>query len=344
MRRVAVIVAGVVLAAVLIGAMVVRTQDKRLMERDEFLMGTLIQAKAYGRYAPRAFDELFARLREIEARMTINAPGSEVGAVSDSSGKAPVKVSPDTFYVIQKALHYAALTGGRFDPTVAPVVSLWHIGFPDARVPSPAEIASAVKRVSYRNVVLDPAEKTVYLTGKGMGLDLGAIAKGYAADEAISIFKKQRVSSALISLGGNVSSLGTKVDGNPWRIGIQDPLETRSTYMATLETSGETLVTSGGYERFLEVDGKRYHHILDPDTGYPAETDLLSSTIIAGTSIDADALSTGTFILGREKALELLEGLPGVQAILIDKDRRVWVTSGLRGRLQIVNDSYSMAP
>jgi len=344
MRRVAVLVAGVVLVAIFVGAIVLRAQEKRLVERDDFLMGTLIQAKAYGRYAPRAFDEVFARLREIEARMTINAPGSELAAVNDSSGKAPVKVSPDTFYVIQKAIHYAALTGGRFDPTIAPVVSLWHIGFPGARVPSPAEIASAVKRISYRNVVLDPAEKTVYLTGKGMGLDLGAIAKGYAADEAISIFKKHQVGSALISLGGNVSSLGAKADGKPWRIGIQDPLETQSTYMATLETTGETLVTSGAYERFLEVDGKRYHHILDPDTGYPAETDLLSSTIVAGTSIDADALSTSTFILGREKALKLVKGLPGVEAILIDKDRRVWVTSGLRSRLQIVNDSYSMAP
>jgi len=344
MRRTALLAAGLVLTAVVVVGVAFRASDARLVERDEFLMGTLIQAKAFGRLAPRALEEVFARLREVEARMTINAPGSELGAVSDNAGKSPVKVSPDTFLVIEKAVHYAALTGGRFDPTIAPLVSLWHIGFPDARVPGSAEITSALERVSYRNVLLDPAKSTVYLTEKGMGLDLGAIAKGFAADEAISIFKKHRLTSALISLGGNVSSLGAKADGKPWRVGIQDPLDTKGAYMATLETTGDTLVTSGAYERFLEVDGKRYHHILDPDTGYPAESDLLSATIVAGASIDADALSTSAFILGRDKALRLVEDLPGTEAILIDKDRVVWVTSGLKKRLQIVDNSYTMAP
>lgn len=344
MRKTAWLAVGLVLTAVAVVGLVFRASDARLVERDEFLMGTLVQAKAFGRFAPGALEEVFARLREIEARMTINAPGSELGAVSDNAGKSPVTVSPDTFLVVKKAIDYAALTGGRFDPTIAPLVSLWHIGFPDARVPAPSEIAGALERVSYRNVLLDPAKSTIYLTEKGMGLDLGAIAKGFAADEAIAILRKHRVTSALVSLGGNVSSLGAKADGKPWRVGIQDPLDTRGPYMATVETTGDTLVTSGGYERFLEVDGKRYHHILDPDTGYPTESDLLSTTIVAGASIDADALSTSTFILGREKALHLLEDLPGTEAILIDKDRVVWVTSGLKKRLQIVDSSYTMAP
>lgn len=342
MRRVAVVVA--CLAVLLVVAIAyIRSAQSKPIVRSEFVMGTLVQIKAYGRNADRAIDEVVARLHQINDRMTINEPGSEILQVNKQAGEGPVAVSPDTFFVVEKALEYARLTDGKFDPTVEPLVSLWRIGFPDARVPKPAEIASAVKLVGYENVQLDPDKRTIFLPKRGMGLDLGAIAKGYAADEAQAILLKFGVRNALISIGGNIYAMGRKPDGSKWRVGVQDPLDERGTYMGIVDAEDETLVTSGAYERFLEVDGKRYHHILDPDSGYPAETDLLSTTIVSKKSIDADALSTSLFILGRDKALEFIKRISGVDVILIDKERKVYISDGLRQRFSITDEKYRMA-
>jgi thiamine biosynthesis lipoprotein len=273
--------------------------------------------------------------------MTINQAGSEIDKVNEMAGKSAVKVSADTFYVVETALRFASLSGGKFDLAIGAVARLWRIGFPDARVPAPQEIASVLALVSWEDVVIDRAQSTVYLKKPGMVIDLGGIAKGYAADEAAAIFRKHGVKSALVSLGGNVYAVGQRGDGVAWTIGVQDPTGLAE-YVGIVKSVDETLVTSGAYERFLEVDGKRYHHILDPDTGYPSVSDLISATIVTKKSIDADALSTSVFILGRSSGLELVKKA-GADAILIDKDNAVWVTPGIAPRLQLVNQSYRLA-
>ncbi len=313
--------------------------------RSEFIMGTYIEARAYGRGAEAALDAVYVRLHEIEQRMTINQPDSEISQVNQQAGNQPVRVSSDTFEVLQAALHFAELSGGKFDPTIQPLVTLWSIGSPLARVPSDQEIASALVLVDYRLVEMDAASKSVFLPQAGMGLDLGGIAKGYAADQAVAIMREHGIKDGLISLGGNLYTLGQNPSGDrPWRIGVQDPEDTRNTYVAVLEPRDETLVTSGAYERFLIADGTVYHHIIDPDTGYPAETDVLSSTIVTTSSIDADALSTSVFILGRERGMELVESLPGVEAAVIDQDHRIFLTPGLKDRLTVIDDRYQLVP
>jgi len=307
-------------------------------------MGTYMEIKAYGRRADAAVNAVIDRLQEIEARMAHNQATSEIAAVNQKAGIKAVPVSQDTFLVVAKALDFAQITGGKFDPTIQPIVDLWQIGSPAARVPAAAEIASRLPAVDYTAIELDPARNTIWLTKPGMGLDLGAIAKGYAADEAAAILRQHGIKSALINLGGNIYAVGSNPSGKPWRIGIQDPLDERNKYIAVLEVIDETLVTSGAYERFLEVEGQVYHHILDPTTGYPAVTDLLSVTIMTTKSIDADALSTSVFILGREAGWELINRLPGIEAVIIDTDQRVWATDGVRNRLTVVDAAYTLVP
>lgn len=340
-RRIAVII-GLVVVFFFVGLVGWRIADGRQATRAEFLMGTYIEARAYGFRASKALDQVYTRLAEIERKLTINQPGSEIDAVNAAAGQSPVKVSGDTFAVVKKALSYGSLTGGRFDLTIQPIVALWRIGFPDARVPAPEEIQSALPLVGYQGVQLDEERQTIYLQKPGSGIDLGGIAKGYAADEAVAILRRNGIKSGLLSLGGNVYVIGNKPDGTPWRIGVQDPVSERDTYLGVIEIADSTLVTSGAYERYLEVGGKRYHHIIDPQTGYPAESDLISTTIVSKSSIDADALSTSLFVLGREQGLELAKRL-GVEAIVVDKERRVYMTDGLKGRFTLTSRDYQMA-
>ncbi len=343
MRR-AYIGVGLLLVALVVGIGAWRLADTREANQAEFLMGTYMEITAIGRKAPVALEAVFARLEEIESRMTQNSETSEIAAVNAKAGVEPVAVSPDTFLVIEKALHYAELTDGKFDPTIQPIVRLWQIGSPEARVPAPEEIAAKLPAISYQAVELDATNQTVWLTQPGMGLDLGGIAKGYAADEAVAILREHGVKKALINLGGNIYALGTNPSNQPWRIGVQDPEDERDQYIAVIEATDETLVTSGAYERFLKVDDTVYHHILNPETGYPADSDILSVTIIAKDSIDADALSTSVYILGREAGLALVNSLNNIETVIIDKERRVFASAGVRDRLTIVDPKFVLMP
>ena len=176
-----------------------------------------------------------------------------------------------------------------------------------------------------------------------MAIDLGGIAKGYAADEAIRIFRQYGIKSALIDLGGNLYALGTKPDGKPWKIGLQNPFGTRGDIFATLHVVDKTLVTSGTYERYFVQDGKRYHHILDTSTGYPVENGLMSVTIISDSSIDADALSTTVFALGLKDGMELVERLKQVDAVFVSTDYKLYTSSGIKQYdFQIVNNKFKI--
>lgn len=335
---------GLLFLVLVIGIGAWRLSANKEANRAEFLMSTYMEIRAIGRKAPQALDAVFARLVEIEDRMTKNSEDSEIAAINQYAGQEAVAVSDDTFAVIGKALQYAELTRGKFDPTIQPIVELWQIGTPQARVPSNAEIAAQLPLVNYQAVETNASTRTVRLNQAGMGLDLGGIAKGYAADEAVRILQEYGVKKALINLGGNLYALGTNPNNQPWRIGIQDPEDDRNQFIAVVEAEDQTLVTSGAYERFLERDGITYHHILDPETGYPAASDLLSVTIVTNNSIDADALSTSVYILGREAGLALIESLPDIEAVIIDRDYRVYLTAGLSDRFTVVDQRYELMP
>lgn len=333
----------VLLLTILVGFGLYRLADQREYAQSAFLMSTRIEIKAYGLRGRAALGEVFTMLADVDQRMRVSGAGSEVGAVNAAAGDKPVQVSADTYEVIARALAFSQRSSGKFDITIQPVVALWGIGTGNERVPSPAEISAALAHVDYQNVRLDAAQRTVFLTKPGMGIDLGGIAKGYAADEADRILTRHGVKHALMNLGeSSIFVLGSRPDGQAWRIGIQDPINLESSYIGVLSLTDEALSTSGAYERYFIKDGVRYHHIIDPVTGRPAASDVASVTIVSPAAIDGDALSTAVFILGRESGMALIESL-GLNCIVITNDRAVWLTPGLTERFELVSQEYHYA-
>jgi len=336
------------LAAVLQGC--ARATGVREYSEDIFALNTWVNIRIYaGKNGPDILDKAIKRIEEIESRMSVTIQDSDVSRINSSAGKQPVKVHDDTFEVIKKALKYAEMSNGVFDITIYPIVKLWGITSEHPRMPTDAEIQDKLKLVDYRNVVLDEKGKTVYLKEPGMGIDLGAIAKGYAADEVARILKEEGVVHALINMGGNVVAMGGKPNGKPWRIGIQDPrADGVQRHIAIIEIMDGSVVSSGDYERYI-VDvykrtGKRYHHIFDPSTGYPANSGLMATTVVAPYSIDADALSTTVFIMGAEKGLEIVEGLEGIDALAITLDKKIYASKGLKEKLIVTDKEYELQP
>jgi thiamine biosynthesis lipoprotein len=327
--------------------------------RMEFVLGTVCRVNLYEFGTKKLYARIFSRLNEIDRTMSARAEDSpsalsSLMEINENAGIAPVKVPEDLLEVLEQARNYAELTGGAFDPTIGPLVNLWGIGTDAERVPSPDEIAQALALIDWRDLITDREEGTAFLRRRGMALDLGAIAKGYAADEAARIAKEAKAARAIIDLGGNVLAIGgrspdrgapdrgsEKRESLPWRIGIQDPLAERGSYIGVLLAQDKTVVTSGVYERYFESDGKRYHHIFSTRDGYPVDKGLLSVTIVTNRSIDADTLSTAVFALGYEQGMALLETIPHTEAIFVFDDLSVRISEGLRETFSLVNDRYT---
>jgi thiamine biosynthesis lipoprotein len=296
--------------------------------RTDFALGTVCSVDLFEEGKEHIYDEIFSRIREIENLMSVNIASSDVSRINAAAGIESVQVQEDTFKVIERAVYFAELSGGAFDPSVGPLVSLWDInGKP--HVPSKEEINSVLPLINWRNIKLDAQLNSVYLTQRGMALDLGGIAKGYAADKTAEIIKFHNIKRAKIDLGGNIIMIGKRNDNNLWRVGIQNPGENRGDIIGVLHIPEKTVVTSGAYERNFKKDGVVYHHILSVTDGYPVDNGLLSVTIIADVSMDADALSTAVFVLGYEKGLSFLNDYKEAQAVFVFNDKSVITTSGV---------------
>jgi thiamine biosynthesis lipoprotein len=295
--------------------------------RSTFALGTVCKIALFENGKKDIYAKIFSRLAEIEAVMSANEiPGggiSELSRVNQNAGIQPVAVSGELITVLERALFFAKITDGAFNPAIGPLVKLWKIGTEDAQVPDKEAILAVQPLLDYRDVEVDAANRTVYLKHKGMSLDLGGIAKGYAADEVVRILTDAGIQRAVIDLGGNIYAHGSKAPKQKWLIGIQNPLASRGEFLAVEEVSSRSLVTSGVYERFFEENGIRYHHILDTKTGYPADSGLLSVTIISANSMNADALSTALFVLGYEKGAAILSHFPEVEAVFVLSDTTI---------------------
>ena len=243
---------------------------------------------------------------------------SEISKINNSEG-APVTVSDETVEVLQKGIYYSELSRGKFDITIAPVSELWNFrDNEESLLPEKAALANACTHVNYQNIQIEG--NTVTLTDPQTQIDLGGIAKGYIADRLKEYLLSEGVEHALINLGGNTLAVGTKYDGSPFRIGIQKPFSEKNEVITAVEITDRSVVSSGIYQRYFEKDGRIYHHILNPDTGYPYENNLLQVTIISDQSVDGDALSTCCFALGLKDGSKLIESLDNVQAIFVTND------------------------
>nr|WP_242855754.1 FAD:protein FMN transferase [Ruminiclostridium josui] len=315
-------------------------ESNNYVEKESFQMGTIISQKIYGSNAESSANKIIKRLNSIEENMSLNINTSTLSWINTNSGESQVfHVNDDIYNVLSAAKHFSELSQGAFDITVGPLVKEWGVFTDDPHVPTQSRINELLKLVNYKSIEFDPEKKTFRLPIKGQMIDFGAIAKGYAADEAVKICRKDGIKSAYINLGGNVYVVGNKPDNTPWKIGIQNPRAADGKYIGILRISDKTVVTSGDYERFFVKNGVRYHHIIDPRTGWPSNSDLISSTIVTDSSISADALSTATFVMGLNKSKELLKKLHGVDAIFITKDKKVYITENLRRYFDFQDES-----
>lgn len=300
------------------------------ISKTNLLLGTVVNIKIYDKVEDGIFEQIFDRLSEIESEMSVKIDTSEVSMINKNAGIKKVKVSDDTMKVINVGKEYSKLSEGNFDISILPIVRLWNIGTDKARVPSQEEIEAKKPLVNFKNIEIYKDTNEVMLLKKGMALDLGGIAKGYAADEIVKILEKENVKAAVIDLGGNITVYGSKEGQDKWKIGLQNPYKERNKHLGVLNVKDESIVTSGIYERKFEKDGKLYHHILSPFNGYPVDNDLASVTIVTKESINADSLSTATFSLGLNKGLEFLESMDGVEGIFVTKEKKVYITEGLK--------------
>lgn len=309
-----------------------------------YIYDTVVNIKVFGEtVAQKNMDDILHMLEKMDIELSRTKEGGEVYAVNQAAGKEAVVVSDDTLEVVKLSVKYAEEMNGLFDPTIGPLVDLWNIGSGGEQVPPQADIDKAKALINYKDVIIDETAKTVKLAKEGMVLDLGGIGKGYAADQIAEYLKAQGLNSAMINLGGSsIIALGTKPNGSQWNIGLQDPDQSRGTQLGTIKVSDEVIDASGVYERFFIQDEVRYHHILDPRTGLPSQNGLKSITIMSPNATDADALSTGVFLMGLEEGMKYLESLPGnIEAFFITDDNKIHATSGIRERLQLTDSTYS---
>lgn len=313
------------------------------VDRKEFLMGTYVIVQVYDEGKEEAIDLAFDRIKELEEKITVNEDGTELFKINQNAGKSSVKVSDDLFELIEKSAEYSESPDDGFDYTIGPIVDLWRIGYDDARLPSQDEIDAALSLVEHEFVELDADKKTVYLEKPGMSIDLGAIAKGYIADEAMQVLIDEGVTVGMVDLGGNLVIRGDspKREEGGWNVGVQDPFSTRGEIVGFLNLKDRSIVTSGIYERYLEVDGVQYHHLLSPETGYPFDNDIAGVTIISEKSIDGDALSTGVFSLGLEAGLDYVNGLKDIEAVFVTKDRDLYTSDGITDTFNLSNTEFN---
>ncbi|WP_033570661.1 FAD:protein FMN transferase [Dickeya undicola] len=315
--------------------------DAQVYTYSTVLMGSPILLKLFVHDEPLV-SEVFRCIKQQEDLLTVNRAHSEVMAINQAAGKHPVVVSQPVFNLIKRAREVSLLEGSCFNFAIGPVVKCWKIGFQGHSVPPADELRALLALTDPHHVVLNAQDCSVWLEKAGMEIDLGAIAKGYIADVVRQFLYQHHVYHALINLGGNVLALGRPQNGGQagWAVGLQKPFGDNGELIGVIHVANKSVVTSGIYERYFECDGRLYHHILDPKTGYPLDNELLSVTIISDASIDGDIYTTLIYGLGVEKGMAYLSRLPHIDAIFVTKDRRVILSSPQQYDFTLLDAEY----
>lgn len=310
--------------------------QKTPAESQIFAMDTVMSFRIYGEAetAQTALEQAAGIVNQLEQRLSVTNPNSEISLANRTQGSWR-QLSPDTTDLLQQALALCEETEGNLDITAYPAVKAWGFTTGDYRVPEQEELQKLAKRIDWTQVKAE--EGRVYLP-VGTELDLGAVAKGYAGDCLAKLMEQMGVDCAMFSLGGNIQAVGSRPDGAPWRIGIQDPAGDEGSYLAALEVENKAVVTSGGYQRYFMQDGQTWWHIMDPETAAPAQTDLLSVTVVGASGTICDGLSTALFVMGSEDAAQFWREHPeaGSEMVFVRADGTIVLTQGLE-------DTFSLA-
>jgi FAD:protein FMN transferase len=323
-----------------------REQELTLFKKAALSMGTVFEVTAYvadKHNAEKAFNDVFKEINRLDYLMSNYKEESELSKINKNAASGPIHCDDELSYVIEQSLQYSEITDGAFDITIGPLMKKWGFFKEQERIPGKEELESTLESVSYKNVIIgekikkslfrDPSVvKTVSFRNSGTQIDLGGIGKGYAVDMALRVLKGNGINSALINFAGNIYAYGTPPGKDSWVIGLQHPRKSEG-LLGSFEIRDRAISTSGDYEKFFTINGERYSHIIDPRTGYPVKG-IVSVTIVTDNATRADALSTGVFVMGLEKGMELIEKLANVEGIIIyeDADSRLFTktSSGMQ--------------
>ena len=313
------------------------TAPAAIVERSRVSMGSEVHVTAWTsdeRAATAAFEAVFDEFDRLDALMSVWKEGSDVERLNRAAGETAVPVSAETREVLSMARQASEWTEGKFDVTFGALSGLWKFDHDlDGNIPARADVVSRLPLIDYQQLEVDDAKGTAFLKRKGMRAHLGGIGKGYAVDRAAAILRGRGFNDFMIQSGGDLYVAGQRGD-RPWRAGIQDPRGPAGSIFAAMDLTDSAFSTSGDYERFFMKDGHRYHHIIDPDLGAPAQGSR-SVTIVTPRAVVADGLSTGIFILGPEKGMALIERLQGVEGVIVTSSNNLLVSSGLARRLVV---------
>ena len=304
-----------------------KAESNEEASKDIFAMDTYMTVTAYGAKAQEAVDEAEAEIQRLDELLSTGKEESEIAQLNQNKSAT---LSEDAGYLVERALELNKETDGAFDIAIYPVMEAW--GFPtqNYQVPTADTLESLLKLADASQIIYDENSRKISFDREGMKIDLGGIAKGYTSSRIMDIYKENNISSGLVNLGGNVQALGTKPDGSKWRVAVQSPDDTED-YLGILSVEDKAVITSGGYERYFEQDGKTYHHIIDPKTGYPAENGLTSVTVVSEDGTLADGLSTSLFIMGKEEAIEFWKAhSEEFDTIMLTDEGKLYVTEGIQ--------------
>ena len=304
-----------------------KAESNEEASKDIFAMDTYMTVTAYGAKAQEAVDEAEAEIQRLDELLSTGNEESEIVQLNQNKSAT---LSEDAGYLVERALELNKETDGAFDIAIYPVMEAW--GFPtqNYQVPTADTLESLLKLADASQIIYDENSRKISFDREGMKIDLGGIAKGYTSSRIMDIYKENNISSGLVNLGGNVQALGTKPDGSKWRVAVQSPDDTED-YLGILSVEDKAVITSGGYERYFEQDGKTYHHIIDPKTGYPAENGLTSVTVVSEDGTLADGLSTSLFIMGKEEAIEFWKAhSEEFDIIMLTDEGKLYVTEGIQ--------------
>lgn len=312
------------------------TKNKKTISSQDFVMDTVLTQKIYS--SSDVSDEVYSALKQEEDRLSAFKEGSEIHSINNANGKSTV-VSKETFELIERSVKYAEESRYLFDVSIYPLSSIWKEAIESDKLPEESAVSAAKALVDAREIHLDKQSFSITLS-ENMGIDLGAIAKGAALEKAREIYKQNSVSGAICSLGNSAMLLFGKKAGEDFKIGLKNPFENaEGKLFATLLLSDCIISTSGGYERYTEIEGKRYHHIIDTQTGYPAESDIASVTVVGSDGAFCDYMSTRLFVEGFNNAVEVIEQKK-ISAVIVTQDKKVYVSKTLEDKIEITDSSF----
>lgn len=332
----------IALAAVLLWDALI-APPKTPVSRSDFAMGTVVTQRLFGKDLEATEQAIFDRITVLDKnRLSWRETGSDIYNLNGAAGGEPLQVAPETDNWLRRSIELCKDSGGALDLTVLPLTKLWGIGTPEAAIPETAALEAARELVNYESLKMNGS--LFSLPEMGQGLDLGAVGKGIACDVARELLEgsQAKFQGGTVAVGGSVLVYGKPEKGKYFKIGIRDPRGSQDELVGTLSITGGVLSTSGDYEQYFEQNGKRYHHILDPRTGMPADTGLMSVTVVCESGLVSDALSTACFVLGYQNSLPLLQEYQA-EAIFIDTEKQIYITSGLKDRFQLVKTQIGYA-